>query len=703
MNKFFFLLIFLIPGISIANPVTVKQAMSVGKNFYFERSSSQKIIDYNELNLVYVMSDKNEDPSYYIFNINNDGYIIVSADDAVIPILGYGIEGNFATSNISPELTYVLNNYSKQIIYTKKNKIAASEKIKKQWTDYTEKPSLEKAKSIQTVGPLLLSLWDQSFPFNSQCPVDAAGSGGHAIVGCVAISLSQVMKYYNYPLHGTGTKTHYSNYGTHTVNFANQTYNWNAMQHTLLPSSDYSEMSKLLYHAGVAVEMDWGPDASGAMQYNMVTAYVDYFKYDPSCEIITRDQGFTDETWKSALMQQIDMNRPMCYVGYGDAGGHAWNCDGYQGEPGNELFHMNWGWGGSSNGYFSLSDVSASPSMSFNDWQQVIINIFPAANYPEQCSTLKTFTTNEANFDDGSGNQDYLNNSNCQYLIQLACGNNIHLKFDRFDIAADDAVYIFDGTSTSDNLIAVIYGGNIPTEYYSAGTNMLIRFETNNTGTKPGWEVSYNIEYCKYNGTIFSQATGTFDDGSGSCNYRNLSNCKWVIDIPNASSISLNFNSFDLAADGDFLSVYKNDISTSNLVQKYTYLNVPTGSLLVNASKLIFRFFANNSSNAPGWSLTYNAFLTDIQTQEISVTDVYIYPNPTAQDANIEFDLTQNSFINFSITNILGQVLYSYNKNEIAGHFQFNLHSLLPQITTGVYFVNLKTDKNLITKKLILE
>lgn len=703
MNKILYFLLFLIPFIGTANPVNIKQAMNVGKNFYFTRVASHKNIAYTDLELTYVTSDNSTDPAYYIFNSNTNGYIIVAADDAVTPVLGYSDEGNFNPTNISPEFSYVMSNISKEIINAKEKKLTASDKISKQWNEYSEKPNLQKAKNIITVGPLLLTLWDQSFPYNAQCPVDPAGSNGHAIVGCVAISLSQVMKYYNYPLHGTGTKTHYSNYGTHTVNFANQTYNWNAMQYSMMPSSVYTETAKLLYHAGVAVEMDWGPTSSGAMQYGMVTAYVDYFQYDPSCEIIDREQGFTDETWKAALMQQLDINRPMCYVGYGDAGGHAWNCDGYQGEPGYEFFHMNWGWGGTANGYISLSDVSASPSMDFNNWQQVIINIFPATNYPEQCVTLKTFTTDEANFDDGSGNQDYLNNASCQYLIQLPCGNNVHLKFDRFDIAPDDVVSIFDGTSTSDNLIAVLTGGTVPTDYYSTGREMLIQFESNSSNTKPGWAASYNVEYCRYNGTIFNQPSGSFDDGSSVCNYRNLTNCKWFIDVPGTSQVSINFNSFNLATDGDFLSIYKNDLTSANLVQKYTYQNIPTGSLLIDASKVVFRFFTNNSSNAPGWSLNYNAFITDIQTNVIQLTEIYIYPNPATQDANIEFDLTYNSNITFSITNLLGQNLYKYNTNAISSHYKFNLHSVLPHINTGVYFITLKTEKELITKKLIIE
>lgn len=713
--------------LTFAKRVPVEQAMKIGKNYFYERINQSKSLAYNEVSLVFFSADIANDPAYYIFNQeNNTGFIIVSAEDAASPILGYSFEKTFNAENIAPPLATFLSGYARQIKALRINNISSTTDVQKQWDelDYTN-PS-KSVKSIMTVDPLLLAEWNQDFPYNAQCPTLAShlptaqtsgGSGGYVYVGCVAVAMAQVMKYHNYPLHGTGSYTHTSaangEYGNKAVNFASQTYNWYQMPFTTNGSIYPDELSKLMYHLGVALKMHWGPDGSGSQTSMIVTALKNYFQYNTTCSIISKNIGYTDATWKAALIQQLDLNRPVCYSGYPPDGsaGHAWNCDGYQGTSGSELFHMNWGWGGYNNGFYLLTDLysTASPtdsiSQSLMNGQQMVINIFPKTTvsgnpYPEYCTSSKTFIADEGNFEDGSGNQNYQNNQNCTYLIQPTCGKYINLQFKTFDVDPGDIVYIYDGPNTSSPLLATIYGGETTGSYVSEGGQMLINFVTNGSTVKTGWIANYKVDYCK-TGILTNLPNGSLDDGSGTCNYRQSSNCNWTIDVPTASSIIINFTAFNMAADADYVSIYKNDLSAANLIRKCTNAIPPTGTITVNASKAMVRFFTTASIAAQGWTLDYSSVLTGVNKIDNLVSDIYVYPNPFTDDTQINFDLASNSNLSLSITNVLGQVLYSYDKYSVAGSFSYSLKTLIPTVAEGVYFINLKTDKNNIVKKII--
>lgn len=702
---------------TFAKHVPIEQALKIGKNYYFENVNQVKSMKYENILLSYYQSyntQKSNDPAFYIFNIeDNNGYVIVSADDAMYPILGYSFKGAFNFEKISPTLALFFNDYATAIDELRHNVVMPRNDVQNKWDELNYSAPIKSVKNIQTVQPLLLAEWNQDVPFNSQCPADAAAtsSGGRTYVGCVAVAMGQVMKYYNYPLNGTGSYSHSSfyngGYGTQTVNFANQTYNWSAMQYALSPSSvNYEEVAKVLFHIGVAVHMQWGPDGSGSQTNLIVSALKTYFKYSTSCAIINKN-SYTDASWKTAIIQQLDQNRPVVYSGMPATGaGHAWNCDGYQGTTGNEYFHMNWGWGGYNNGFFKLDSLYApasasGPAEQFVSSIQAIVNIYPASGYPEYCTNAKTFTTSYGNFDDGSSNQNYQNNNNCQYLIQPTCGKYIAFQFDKFDVDPSDVVTIYDGDNTSAPVLGTILGGQTPGIYNSTGNAMLIKFTTDGSASASGWSANYTVIQCK-TGVICNQHSGSFDDGSGPCDYsKSLMNCTWIVDLPDVSAITFNFTSFALAADADYVKIYKNDLSSANMVVLLNSANVPTGTITVPSNKAVVKFFTNSTVNAAGWALNYNSILTDVLQPELKVNELYIYPNPFTNDAKINFDLSTNSNISLSITNLIGQELFSSVKYSNAGSYSYSLKSLVPDITEGIYFINLKTDKSNIVKKVI--
>lgn len=707
---------------AFAKHIPVEFAKKIAKNFYYERVNQVKSMKYEEVSLSFYRdysSQKSFEPAFYIFNVGeNNGYVIVSADDALPPVLGYSFKKSFHFEKISPTLLLFLNDYATALDEIRMNRAIPKTYTKNQWDELNYDFPAKSVKNIMTVQPLLLTEWNQDFPFNALCPTLAShnppqttgGSSGRAYVGCVAVAMGQVMKFYNYPSSGLGSYSNpsYANggYPTQSVNFANQTYNWSEMQYSLAPSSaNYDEVAKILYHLGVALHMNWGPDGSGTQTSLIVTALENYFKYSSTCSLISKS-NYNDSGWKTAIKQQLDQNRPIVYSGLPATGaGHAWNCDGYQGNTGNEYFHQNWGWGGYNDGFYRLDSLWApaspgQPSEQFINQIQAVINIYPNTGYPEYCTSSKTYSSYYANFDDGSGNQNYQNNNNCQYLIQPACGKYITLQFDKFDVSPGDVVNIYDGSNSSATLLGTINGGETPGVYVSTGNALFINFITNGSTNSSGWSANYSVVNCKYGITV-TQTSGTIDDGSSSCDYEKSSNCSWNIDIPNASTINVNFTSFNLAADADFVSVYKTDLSVANLIGKYQSTNVPSGTIAVPSNKAIIRFFSNSTLNAQGWSLNYSSILTDIKQPENNITDLHISPNPFADDATININLQDNGNMTVSVTNMIGQELYSAGKYTVAGNYSYSLKSLVPKISDGIYFVTLKTDKNKIVKKVI--
>lgn len=686
----FLIVLFAVP--LMAKTVDVETAKTAAKNLYYLKINQVKQTGLDNISLTHIYTETaSEVPVYYIFNINNDeGFVIISADDIARPCIGYNFERGFDLSGQAPSFKYFISEIRDQISAAISLKSTPLPEAASEWAELlTETPAITKTRSIQ---PLLLTMWTQEFPYNEQCPVDAAGPGGHVLVGCIAIAMGQVMKYYNYPVTGTGSHTNYSfnngGYGNQTVNFAAQTYVWENMPNSLNGSTP--EVAKLLFHCGVATDMTWGPDGSGSYSTKIVTALEQYYKYSTSCQYVLRS-SYSASAWLTLLKQQIDNEQPMVYSGQSSNGGHAWNCDGYIGDD----FHMNWGWGGSSNGYYNLDNLVAG-GYDFNSSHGAVINIIPISGYPQGCTTSpKMITGTVGTFNDGSGNTNYSNNKDCYYLIQPACASVIEVSFDRFDLGTGDNVYLYGGTSTSDTLIATFNSTTTPnlgTIYSTTNGALLIRFVTDGSNTGPGWYVSYGTFPCKGTRYVYEQS-GYVVDGSLSCDYVNSVVCSWYIQPAGATDFHLTFPEFNLAAGdaGDILKLYKNTLSTQNVIGTYTSNAPPPAFLDVVATKVIVRFQSNSSATAAGWRVDYNATITGIE-NHLYEFGASVYPNPFRNDATISFNLTENTDVKISVTNVLGETVGYFEQAFNEGEYSLQLSSFSTNISQGMYFVNLSFD-----------
>jgi hypothetical protein len=654
-------------------------------------------MEYADIDLSLVsVNNKEAHTTYYAFDINNNqGFIIISADDGAKPVLAYAFKGEFNVGNMHPGHAGMIDWYANQITYIANNNIKADEKTSEQWQSLIDYTPGKGIKSYKNVEPLLLTTWNQGYPYNQMCPEDPDGIAGHAPVGCVATAMGQVMKHWDYPETGTGSKTHWSyNYGSFTVNFANQTYNWAGIP--LHGNGLNDELAKINFHMGVAVEMKWGPDASGSQTGKIVTALEDYFQYDESCQLTNKD-SYNEAQYKDILRTQLDNKFPMVYSGSSTESGHAWNCDGYL----DEEFHMNWGWGGAGNGYYTLDDLtsSATPSGPENNFvynQQVVRNIYPEDAYPEYCDGTTNIISHQGAFGDGSADEDYQNNTSCQYLISPDCGQIITLNFEQFDLADGDVIHIYDGETTGAPLLETFDMDNIPTSSVQANYgNLLIEFLTDGSTTADGWYVSFNSDYCK-TGLSYTALDGTVSDGSGPCDYNKSTVCSWYIEPDNAESIHLDFSEFDFGGSLDYLDVFRNN--SSDLVEKFDATNTPT-ELIIDAPVVFLQFYADSDDDVGGGFTIDYSTTVGIENHEI-INKASVFPNPTSGQINLTFSMVESSDVNIRVYNMLGKTIGKTTIHGHKGYQKIELGKLINLTESGIYLIDVSTESQTITKRI---
>lgn len=373
-----------------AKPVDEATARKVGFNFLRD-AALEGLSTAGQLELAHTSASADGKVKYfYVFNLNRAGFVMVSADDQVEPVFAYSNEGDFNPNNVPDAAKTWLENYANEIAYVIEKNFPATIEISEKWNALKtgDGPTTgNKTTAFTIVSPMLTTKWNQSPYVNEFCPYDA-NANKLAPTGCVATALAQIMKYWNWPAQGTGDHTYYhSTYGNQSADFGNTNYQWNSMPNSI--GSSNTAVATLMYHAGVAVNMGYGPNSSGAYVVDAMSPHPQsaenalrtYFGFDQSLYAIFRNGGTTQD-WINALKDELNEGRPVMYAGFG-SGGHVWIADGYDK---NSYFHINWGWGGSSDGYFSVSAMNP-PSLGigggsggFNSGQHAIVGIKPPAS-----------------------------------------------------------------------------------------------------------------------------------------------------------------------------------------------------------------------------------------------------------------------------------------------------------------------------------
>lgn len=597
----------------------------------------------------------------YAVNFNqNLGFVLVSADTRVSPVLGFvpGIEYGIA-ENQPIAFKNLVFDYSKQIQDARIRNLAPGQRITDLWQTYID-GSTFKAPS-NSVGPLLTSIWSQGCGFNDSCPADPSGPCQNAVTGCVATAMAQVMNFHNWPPNGSGSHSYNSNYGPLTANFAATSYNWNLMPDTVnssTPANMVAAMAQLISQCGISVDMMYSAGSSGAYSEDAERAFVHFFNYDPSLKMLYRD-NYPDSIWNLMLIYELDNQRPMYYDGSG-SGGHAFVCDGYQA---GEFFHFNWGWNGGYNGYFLATNLNPG-GMNFSMYNSAIFGMKPFL--PQVCSgQTNILTSKSGHISDGSSYQNYSNNTNCSWLIQPTNSVLINLEFYDFNLASGDTVFVFDGQNSSSPLIGKYYLGHSPSLLSSSGGSLFIAFTTDGTSISQGWSASYRSEFC--GGTsILTSPSGLITDGSGSDFYNNAVNCSWLISAPGSISIELNFTSFNTEAGFDYVHIYDGQNANGQLLGTFSGSNLPQ-AISANSGYMFINFVTDGGVVDQGWEASYvvcNNLPSPIASSTmLCIGDSVLLVAPSAQN-NIDWYFGPVSFANGDSVFVTAAGNYSYRTNS---------------------------------------
>ncbi len=704
------LLIF-ISSLVISQNVSIKNAQIVATNFYTNKV--EKLTKTDNITVKFkkttIIKNKNNEPVLYIFELKNNGYIITSTNINITPILAYSNQSNFNIKTIPPSVNFWLNRYKEQTEHIAKNNIKSTTNTNL-WNKWLTNTITQKDISEILVEPLITSEWNQGVYYNAMCPTDALGPDGHCVTGCVATATAQLLYYHRFPTSGTGSYSYNCpNYGTISENFSTATYNYNEMADKL---TNYSYSAALLtYHLGVTFDMFYGPEGSGVWNHSVANSLKTYFKYCAETEYVFRDS--TSLNWDSLVLANLIAKKPIYYGGWEDSSytsGHAFICDGYQGE---NYYHFNWGWGGYSDGWFYTNNLTPGVAQ-FTYCQELIKDLYPDTinySYPEYCSENDTLTNSFASVTDGSASKNYANNANCTWYINPTCGQLVDVKFDEFNVKQNDTLFVYNGNNENSELFSYYTQGTEPilsnfsnsTLFTSTNGNVFVKFTSDNDSTDNGWKLSYTSKYCIY-GLNITDTTGTITDGSEDCNYKPSQNCKWTIEPTNAEAILLTFTQFELDTSNtnDYVRIYKNTTQTSDLIAEFKSNSMPT-EIYVPSGIAIVKFYSSiNSNNGKGWLLDYHkTTINDVKMNNLTTKNV-IYPNPINNNSVLEFSSKTADKGTFYITDVNGKNLLEQNININSGLNQINISDFCSINNKGIYFLKIVANNFTFSNKIIV-
>lgn len=307
-------------------------------------------------------------PMLYIFNNEQEeeGYMIVGADSSLPMLLGYSSEGTFSFEDSSPAMQWWIEEYGQQIEWAQKHR--------------SPSPATYGDENRTPVSPIIKTQWNQSTPYNGQCPQNYP-------TGCVATAMAQVAKAFEWPpQNGIGTHSYpWTKSTTLSFDYEAATFKWDEMisnyETEPYTESQAEAVATLMYAAGVGVDMAYASGGSGAPAYRIPYALVNHFGYDKGATFRIREY-FSDEQWQDMIYEEVKAGRPVLYGGQSQSVGHEFICDGYADDG---FFHINWGWAGRCDGYFRLSALNpyehgiggSTTGDGYNFNQEIITGICP--------------------------------------------------------------------------------------------------------------------------------------------------------------------------------------------------------------------------------------------------------------------------------------------------------------------------------------
>lgn len=329
--------------VAVAEPIDSVAARQVAQGFLASDKGAALHCSRSGLRLTHAEPSavKSGSADYYVFSTDgNTGYIIIAGDDRAKQPLAYG-ETAFDTNDVPCNLQWLLQQYAEQMEYL--------------FAHPDEHTTSTAPTRTQTVPEMLTTRWGQQKPYYNQCPeID----GKPCATGCVATTMAQVMNYWKFPAILPSLPA----YTTQTQQLEVPALlaipvAWELMKDTYYDGNytqaQGAEVAKLMRYCGQASNMDYRPTSSGTSTTMQLKAFRAFY-YDKSASLLNRED-YTDEQWNALIQEDLYAGYPVVYAGHDATTSHNFIIDGFDGA----MYHINWGWTGSFNGYFELDAMSA--------------------------------------------------------------------------------------------------------------------------------------------------------------------------------------------------------------------------------------------------------------------------------------------------------------------------------------------------------
>ena len=686
-----------------AQRVSENQATQVCQRFLMDKNRAALA---ENVKLADVYAQENGETALYRFQLPETGFVLVSASRTTPPILAYSFDSDF---EMIPPVETFFYLYKNEIACAEKEHWDARPKAAAAWERYLAEEFDSKGYRSNEVGPLLTTLWNQNKYYNTYCPWDV-NSGPYYDYrvpnGCVALACAQIMNYHRYPDHGVGSSTYIpQGYPRQTVNFSQHIYHYDAMCNQ--PQSYANEIAKLAYHFGVAIQMGYTPDGSGANTDKAKEKLVSIFKYDQNIASYYRSVYLDTlvSEYIQILKNEVDHHRVVYYSGCSQdfANCHAYVLDGYDE---NDLFHLNYGWGGASNAFYAI-DNFVGGAMHFDYGSEALINIYPSAvvesNY---CQGHQRNTASFGYVADGSPTtKPYQPNPDCSWMVAVPSADSYTFHFDRLDLNDGDYVTIYNGPTEASGVKVTLTGSSVPSQSYDVfADSVLITFvgNTNNTDHY-GFLISYSstlpIRTCQSITNLPNVWNSTLTDGSQvGENYLPETSCTWNVTHNYISGYAFAFSKFRLGY-GDFVDVYNSTTNPPTLYKRFDIYEQPDGVYTVNFKKMRVHFVSDNWDQGEGFSMDYYA-LASVEGHN-GVEELMVYPNPATDHLTVEFSLANAEQVTARIVDLTGKVLRQNTIEGVDGSNQIQLE--LNGISKGLYLLEINTPEGKSVRKVTVQ
>lgn len=278
--------------------------------------------------------------AYAVNMAGNQGFVLVDASGEADAIIGYCDHGTFDPQHMPANMRSWLNSYM------------ACASMNGDHGQARQRRASSRHATKTRIAPLLQSQWNQTAPYNGLTPIVG---GKRCATGCTITGFAQVMYYHRWPTAATAAIPGYSPDNASGTNYPAlpaleaTTFDWDKMYPTYDNGEDGSEVARLMQYLGTASRADYGSETN-ATGYHAIQAMIKYFGYDAAAQTVWRRQLGYDE-WIDRLYAELQAGRPVMFSGTAPDAGHSFVVDGYDEE---DYFHVNWGWGGDSDGFYRV-------------------------------------------------------------------------------------------------------------------------------------------------------------------------------------------------------------------------------------------------------------------------------------------------------------------------------------------------------------